>query len=81
MKKLPNLQFLIMLFVLCLCMYRCTKKKQVLTRQDSIVAMQAQVDSLTLYSKQLQNEKDSIPLTRDSIERDRFWSEYQNQKR
>jgi hypothetical protein len=62
-------------------MYRCTKKKQVITRQYSIVAMQAQVDSLTLYSKQLQNEKDSIPLTRDSAERDRFWAEYQNQKR
>lgn len=62
-------------------MYRCTKKKQVPTRQDSIVAMQAQVDSLNLYSKQLQNEKDSIPITRDSAERERFWSEYQKQKR
>lgn len=63
-------------FFLIVLLSRCTKKKQALTRQDSIIIMQAQVDSISTILQNLQNEKDSIPIVRDSIERDRFWDQY-----
>jgi hypothetical protein len=73
MHKLLKFSICVLLVVL---LSKCTKKKQALTRQDSIIIMQAQVDSISSILQNLQNEKDSIPLTRDSAERDRFWDQY-----